>query len=86
MVSPMSFSSLPSIKELESLEHDAQHSLLCQWARDARVHQIEQNGSLDRIEKKVNTLQILVIVNVVFLVMQFPEEIRTWVSLLKSLF
>jgi hypothetical protein len=86
MVAMMPPVHIPSINELQSLDHDTQHALLCQWARDAKVHEIEQNGSLGRIEKKVNTLQVLVIANIVFLAIQFPEEIRTWVSLLKSLF
>jgi hypothetical protein len=86
MVSLMPLKYLPSVDELQNIEHDAQHALLCQWARDAKVHEIEQNGSLGRIEKKVNVLQFLVILNIVFLATQFPEEIVQWITLLKALF
>lgn len=83
-LSPLNY--LPSVEELKHLDHDAQHSLFCQWARDAKVHEVEQNGSLGRIEKKVNMLQFLVIMNIFFLATQFPEEIVHWMALLKALF
>ena len=77
---------IPSLQDILALDSDQQHYLLCEWARDFKIHEKQQNGSIQRIEDRLNKLTMLTIVNSIILVLSNPHMWRDIIGVVRSIF
>lgn len=77
---------IPSVQDIMTLPEDQRLYILCEWAHDFKLHEKQQNGSIQRIEDRINKITYLVIINCILAIMANPSMFHECLSLLKHLF